>query len=338
MIANFLRYGLPIMQIQEVFRRYADDLQRVETHMEQSILSEVNLIPEIIHHLFSSGGKRFRPLLLLATSELCGYRGERRYPISTVIEFIHTATLLHDDVIDRAETRRGKVSANNIWGNAASVLVGDFIYSKAFRIMTDDGSLAVMKLLSTTTTTMSEGEVLQLAKCGDICITEKEYLTVIEKKTAILISAACALGGMLAEAPESQIEALTRFGMRLGSAFQITDDTLDYVAKEEDFGKAIGKDLEEGKITLPLIRTLKKSSAQEKEWVKNATKEQDKGNRKKAVAEIMALIDRYDGISYALKKAKTYIQEAKAFLQPFNNSEAKEALEAIADYLLERKL
>lgn len=326
------------MQIQDVFRRYADDLKRVEAHMDQSILSEVNLIPEIIHHLVSSGGKRFRPLLLLATSDLCGYRGARQYPISTVIEFIHTATLLHDDVIDRAETRRGKVSANNVWGNAASLLVGDFLLSKAFRIMTDDGSLAVMKLLSTTTNTMSEGEVLQLVKCGDIRITEKEYLTVIEKKTSVLISAACALGGMLAEASEAQIEALTRFGMRLGSAFQITDDTLDYVAKKEELGKAIGKDLEEGKITLPLIRTLKKCSAQEKEWVKNATQNQDKGNREKAVTEIMALIDKHDGISYALKKAKTYIHEAKTLLQPFKDSEAKEALETIADYIVERKL
>jgi octaprenyl-diphosphate synthase len=304
--------------------------------MEQAIISEANLIPEIIRHLISSGGKRFRPLLLLATSDLCGYKGERRYPIAMVIEFIHTATLLHDDVIDCAESRRGNVSANNVWGNAASVLVGDFLLSKAFRIMTDDGSLVAMKLISTTTNTMSEGEVLQLVKRGDLRITEKEYLTIIEKKTSVLISAACVLGGILAEAQESQIEALTRFGMRLGSAFQITDDILDYVGKEEKFGKAIGKDIDEGKITLPLIRALKKCSAQERECIKNAIQEQDKDKREKAIQETMALIEKYDGISYALQKAKVCIREAKTFLQPFTDSEAKEALNAIADYLIER--
>jgi len=246
------------VQIQDVFSYYGDELRRVEECMERHLRSEVNLIPEIIYHLLGSGGKRFRPLLLLATSALCGYKGERHYSLSAVVEFIHTATLLHDDVIDHAQIRRGKVSANNIWGNAASVLVGDFLYSKSFKLMTEDGNIAVLKLLSTTTNTMSEGEVFQLVKAGDINLTEKEYLFIIEKKTSTLISAACAVGGILGNASDAKIEALTRFGMRLGSAFQITDDTLDYTANEGEFGKAIGKDLEEGKITLPLIRTLKK--------------------------------------------------------------------------------
>jgi octaprenyl-diphosphate synthase len=239
------------MQIQDVFHYYGNDLKKVEEQMEMYLRSDVRLIPEIIHHLIGSGGKRFRPLLLLTASELCGYRGERRYPMSAIIEFIHTATLLHDDVIDHAQTRRGKPSANRVWGNAASVLVGDFLYSKSFRLMTDDGSLAILKLISTTTNTMSEGEVFQLMKTGDVSITEKEYLSIVEKKTSILISAACAIGGILGNAAESQIEALTRFGIRLGSAFQITDDTLDYVADEEEFGKAIGQDLKEGEADAP---------------------------------------------------------------------------------------
>ncbi|MBA4422789.1 MAG: octaprenyl diphosphate synthase [Syntrophus sp. (in: bacteria)] len=263
------------MQIQDVFRYYANDLKRVEENMEMSLRSEVRLIPEIIHHLIGSGGKRFRPLLLLAASELCGYRGERRYPLSTIIEFIHTASLLHDDVIDQAETRRGKVSANHIWGNAASVLVGDFLYSKSFKLMTDDGNPAILKLLSTTTNTMSEGEVFQLMKAGDINLTEKEYLSIVEKKTSILISAACAIGGILGNATDSQIEALTRLGMRLGNAFQITDDTLDYVAKEEEFGKAIGQDLKEGKMTLPLIRTMKKCNPEERLFIRKGIEEKD---------------------------------------------------------------
>ncbi|MEW6333018.1 MAG: polyprenyl synthetase family protein [Thermodesulfobacteriota bacterium] len=322
------------MQIQDVFQHYANDLKRVEEHMELYLRSDVRLIPEIIHHLIGSGGKRFRPLLLLSAAELCGYRGERRYPMSAVIEFIHTATLLHDDVIDHAETRRGKPSANRVWGNAASVLVGDFLYSQSFRLMTDDGNMAILKLISTTTNTMSEGEVFQLMKTGDVTITEKEYLSIVEKKTSILISAACAIGGILGNAPDSQIEALTRFGIRLGSAFQITDDTLDYVADEEEFGKAIGQDLREGKLTLPLIRTIKKCTAEERTLIKKGIEARDEG----ANAGIMALIHRYDGIPYALAKARSCIDEALGFLASFQDSEAKRALEAIAGYIIERRL
>jgi octaprenyl-diphosphate synthase len=322
------------MQIQDVFHYFGSDLKRVEEHMEMYLRSEVRLIPEIVHHLIGSGGKRFRPLLLLATAELCGYRGERRYPLSAIIEFIHTASLLHDDVIDHAETRRGKASANQVWGNAASVLVGDFLYSKSFKLMTDDGNPAILKLLSTTTNTMSEGEVFQLMKAGDISITEKEYLSIVEKKTSILISAACAIGGILGSATDGQIEALTRFGMRLGTAFQITDDTLDYVAKEEEFGKAIGQDLGEGKLTLPLIRTMRKCTPEERVFIRTGIETKDG----EATAGIMALMHRYDGIPYALGKAKTCIDEARGFLTSFPDSEAKTALLTIADYIIERRL
>lgn len=322
------------MQIQDVFRHYGNDLKQVEEHMEMYLGSEVRLIPEIIHHLIGSGGKRFRPLLLLATADLCGYRGERRYPLAAVIEFIHTASLLHDDVIDRAETRRGKPAANHLWGNAASVLVGDFLYSKSFKLMTDDGNPAILKLLSTTTNTMSEGEVFQLMKAGDVNLTEKEYLLIVEKKTSILISAACAVGGILGNAPDSRIEALTRFGIRLGTAFQITDDTLDYVAREEEFGKAIGQDLKEGKLTLPLIRTMKKCNPEERAFIRRGIEEKNE----EATAEIMGLIGRYGGIDYALAKAKTCIDEARGFLAGFEDSEARTALLSIADYIIERRL
>jgi octaprenyl-diphosphate synthase len=322
------------MQMQDVFHYYGSDLKRVEEHMEMYLRSEVRLIPEIINHLIGSGGKRFRPLLLLAAAELCGYRGERRYPMSAIIEFIHTASLLHDDVIDHAETRRGKASANHVWGNAASVLVGDFLYSKSFKLMTDDGNPAILKLISTATNTMSEGEVFQLMKAGDIGITEKEYLSIVEKKTSILISAACAIGGILGSATDGQIEALTRFGMRLGTAFQITDDTLDYVAKEEEFGKAIGQDLSEGKLTLPLIRTMRKCTPAEKTFIRAGIEKKDG----EATAGIMTIMHRYDGIPYALGKARNCIDEAKALLNLFADSEAKTALLTIADYIIERRL
>jgi octaprenyl-diphosphate synthase len=322
------------MQIQDVFNHFGSDLKRVEEHMEMYLRSEVRLIPEIINHLIGSGGKRFRPLLLLAAAELCGYRGDRRYPFSAIIEFIHTASLLHDDVIDHAETRRGKASANQVWGNAASVLVGDFLYSKSFKLMTDDGNPAILKLISTATNTMSEGEVFQLMKAGDISITEKEYLSIVEKKTSILISAACTIGGILGNAADGQIEALTRFGMRLGTAFQITDDTLDYVAKEDEFGKAIGQDLREGKLTLPLIRTMRKCTPKEKTFIRAGIEKKDE----EATAGIMTIMHRYDGIPYALGKARNCINEARGFLIPFTDSEAKTALLTIADYIIERRL
>ncbi|MBI4632725.1 MAG: polyprenyl synthetase family protein [Deltaproteobacteria bacterium] len=324
------------MQIQDVFNHYSEELNRVEEHMQMCLRSDVGLIHEIINHIIGSGGKRFRPLLLLAASGLCRYRGERRFPLSVVIEFVHTATLLHDDVIDHAKIRRGKTSANNIWGNAASVLVGDFLYSMSFKLMTADGNLNIMKLISATTNSMSEGEVFQLMKCGDTHITEAEYISIIEKKTSILISAACAVGGILGGAGETDIAALTNFGMRLGSAFQITDDTLDYMAKEEEFGKSVGQDFQEGKITLPLIRTLKNCSPAERKLIKKTI-----GKKKltgENIADVISLIHKYDGAGYALNKARKYIDEGKEFLRHFRDSEDKAALLTISDYILERRL
>ena len=324
------------MQMQDVFQRYADDLQRVEERMDLHLRSEIDLIPEIGRYLIGGGGKRFRPLLLLICSDLCGYRGDRCYTLSAVIEFIHTATLLHDDVIDKAETRRGKTSANNVWGNAASVLVGDFLYSKSFKLMSDEDNLDIIKLMSGTTNIMSEGEVFQLVKCGDMDITEAEYLTIIEKKTSILMSAACASGAILGKAPLKKTYALAKFGLRLGSAFQITDDTLDYTARAEEFGKAIGKDLEEGKMTLPLIHTLKQCTPEEKAGIRKIveTRESD-GN---AVRDIVALIRRHGGIKAALAKASAYIDEGKALLDAFEDSEARQALYTVADFVLQRRL
>ena len=323
------------MKIDDVFEMFREDLDRVEVWMEEALESEVSLIPEIGRHLIGSGGKRFRPLLLLATAALYGYRGENRHPLSAVIEFIHTATLLHDDVIDQAQTRRGKVSANNIWGNAASVLVGDYLYSKAFKLMTEYGDLRIIRVLADTTNIMAEGEVFQLVKCGDVTLTEEDYLTIIEKKTSFLISAACAVGAILGKAPEPQIDALTRFGLNIGSAFQIIDDALDYVAETDAFGKAIGKDLDEGKLTLPLIRTLSLCDDGEREGVLNILKSPDRDSR--AMTRIFGLIECYDGIRYAMNKAESYLAEGRAVLSDFPDSPARSALFAIADYVIARK-
>lgn len=324
------------MQLQDILNKYENDLKNVEEYLKKNYLSEVALIPEVSNHLVSSGGKRFRPLLLLISSDLCGYRGERRYTMSVVLEFIHTASLLHDDVIDHADTRRGKASANHVWGNSASVLVGDYLYSKAFKMMAEDGDLAIVKLISTISNTMAEGEVFQLAKSGDFDISEKEYFSLIEKKTAILISASSSIGAILAKASEARTSALMRFGMRLGSAFQLTDDTLDYVATEEEFGKAIGTDLREGKITLPLIYTLKKCAPAERAQIRKIVKKEEPD--KADIADIVSIIQKHNGIDYALNRARTCIQEGKAFLDQFEDSEPKRALCTIADFILDRNL
>ncbi|MGA2780947.1 MAG: polyprenyl synthetase family protein [Smithella sp.] len=324
------------MQIQHVFSTYKDELHQVEECINEYVTSEIKLIPEVAHHLIDSGGKRFRPLLLLICAHLCGYHKENRFPMAAVMEFIHTATLLHDDVIDQATIRRGKTSANNVFGNAVSVLVGDFLCFKAFKLLTDNGNLDILKLISQIAYIMSEGEVFQLIKRGDINLTEEEYLTIIEKKTAVLISAACSTGATLGTKSQEKIDALARFGKHLGMAFQITDDILDYTAKEQEFGKSIGKDLEEGKITLPLIFALKQSTEEEKNKIKEIINHK-KGSQK-AVREILRLIKKYNGIDYSLQRAAGYISEAKSQLSVFTDCPEKDHLTAVTEYILSRNI
>jgi len=322
------------MEIQDVFAAYKDDIKKVEATLDKEIISDVSLIPEVAHHLIDSGGKRFRPLLLLICSGLFGYRGDDRFSMAAVLEFIHTATLFHDDVIDQATVRRGKTSANNIWGNAASVLVGDFLYSKSFTLMTKIGNMAILEMMSGITNIMSEGEVFQLMKCGDVNLTEEDYLTIIEKKTAVLLSAACAAGAILGSASPDKIEALKQFGYKIGKAFQITDDTLDYMAQEQEFGKAIGKDLEEGKMTLPLIYTLKKCSGEERE--KAAQFLANKETNVETTEFIFSLIQKYNGVNYSLQTAAGYISEARSQLNIFSDCLEKDQLNAVAEYVLAR--
>jgi octaprenyl-diphosphate synthase len=206
-----------------------------------------------------SGGKRLRPLLMVLASRLSNYQGNYQYALSIVFEYLHAATLLHDDVVDNAELRRGRPSANTLWGNAAVVLVGDFLLATSFLLTVMSGNLKILRVLSETTTSMAEGEVLQLINSDNLEISEEDYIEVITRKTAILISAACQIGAILGEADEEQEEAMRRFGLNLGIAFQLRDDFLDYAGSEEEFGKPVGKDLQEGKITLPLIHALQSS-------------------------------------------------------------------------------
>jgi octaprenyl-diphosphate synthase len=323
------------MQIADVFSAYGDEMKQVEGHLDRYITSDVKLIPDVAHHLIDSGGKRFRPLLHLICARLCGYRGEARFPLAAAIEFIHTASLLHDDVIDEAVIRRGKTSANNVWGNAASVLVGDFLYSKAFSLLSDIGDMSLMQLMSKMTNIMSEGEVFQLMKCGDIHLTEKEYFSIVEKKTAVLISSACESGAVLGGAPKAQASALGQYGYHIGMAFQITDDTLDYQAQEEDFGKSIGKDLEEGKMTLPLIYALGRCSPVQREIIRTAVEK--KAFSADILRSISVIVEETGGIAYALDQAKRFIAQAVEGLRVFPDNPEKDHLLAVADYILSRK-
>src|SRR5512136_317323 len=274
-----------------------EDLKNVELQFKKDLHSDVPLIKKVSEYVISSGGKRIRPMLLLLSAYLCGYRGNRHVPIASVIEFIHTATLLHDDVVDNANLRRGLASANSLWGNQASVLVGDFLYCKSFALMVADGDLKILKLLANATTVLAEGEVLQLIYTKNPDITEEQYIDVVRCKTAILLSAACQAGAIMGGASPEREAGLRDFGMELGIAFQMVDDTLDYSASEELFGKSIGHDLEEGKITLPLIHALRKCSADEKKQIADVIKKDihDKDDFK----TVFELVGKYGGLDYS---------------------------------------
>jgi octaprenyl-diphosphate synthase len=321
------------MDLEEVFRLYEQELKTVEDRIKNLFKSHAFTIPLIGNHILDGGGKRLRPLILLLSAEIAGYKGDSRLTLAGIIESIHTASLLHDDVIDGAEIRRGKSPAHSIWGNQVVILVGDFLYSNALRLAVQQKSQRIMEILSEATTRMTEGEILQLIKTGDPNITEGEYLDIISAKTAVLISAACRIGAILGSLPEDKENALARFGINTGIAFQMADDILDYMADEGKLGKRLGKDLKEGKITLPLIYLLKAASDTEIEEVKNIIKD---GLKKRGLKRILKLFVEYNAIELSLKKAQNLISDAKTELTIFPDSPAKKALFTIADYSLLR--
>lgn len=311
-----------------------EDLKNVEMQFRKDLESDVFLIRKVGEYVLASGGKRIRPALLLLAAKLCGYTGDRHVPLASVIEFIHTATLLHDDVVDNAHLRRGNASANEVWGNEASVLVGDFLFSKSFSLMVDAGDLRVLKVMSNATTIIAEGEVLQLICTSDLDITQERYIEVVKSKTAVLLSAACEAGAILGGASPEQEAALRDFGMDLGIAFQLMDDTLDYTASEDQFGKEIGHDLEEGKITLPLIHTLRKCTDEERDTIDAivAKEVMDAGD----FPAVFTLVHKYGGIQYTAQVAGECIARCKSHLQVFPDSQVKSALLELADYVVQR--
>ncbi len=322
------------MHIQEVFDLIRDDVKKVEEGFKKNLSSDVFLISKVGEYILNSGGKRFRPMVLLLCARLLGYRGDRHIPLAGVVEFIHTATLLHDDVVDNANLRRGKSSANAVWGNGASILVGDYLLSKAFSLAVTYGDERILKVLSMTTTRMAEGEVLQLLKHGDADATEKEYLDVITNKTAALISAAAQTAAILSNAPTEKEAALSMFGRGLGIAYQLMDDCLDYISNDNDLGKSVGNDLREGKVTLPLIQASRLAGEAEKGLIRDAIESED--ITEAVLNDVIGVINKYKGIDYAISMAEDYIEDAKKKLDVFEPDIERTALLAVADFVITR--
>jgi octaprenyl-diphosphate synthase len=311
-----------------------DDLRLVEEEIRRELDSPVTLIQDMGEYIAGAGGKRLRPMLLLLAARLAGAHGSRCVRLACVVELLHTATLIHDDVVDQAPLRRGRPSANAQWGDDASVLVGDHLYSKSFAMLVRDNDRAVMETLARATVSMTEAEVFQLERKRSGLLTEADYIRIISQKTASFISACCRIGGLLGDIGPEQVEALTRYGLDVGVAFQISDDSLDFVADQSRLGKAVGADLREGKRTLPLIAMLKRASPAEDERVRLLLRRPTLSPAE--VEEIRQLVVEHAGVEYAMEWAHEYASAAKRDLEAFSPSEERETLALIADFVVDR--
>ena len=310
------------------------ELSAIEAEIAREIDSPVELIREMGEFIAGAGGKRLRPILLLMAARLAGYVGPRAVRLGGVVELLHTATLIHDDVVDQAPLRRGRPSANARWGDDASILVGDHLYSKSFALMVQDGDPAVLETLARATVSMTEAEVFQLQRKRSGTITEADYLRIITQKTASFISACCRIGALLAGGDAARVEALTRYGLHIGIAFQISDDALDFVGDDARLGKAIGADLREGKRTLPLIAALERADAAERERIHGILK--SRAPSAGEIDEIRRLVAAQGGVEYAIDRAHGYARTAKDALAIYPDTEDKETLALIADFVVDR--
>jgi octaprenyl-diphosphate synthase len=310
------------------------DLDRVNTLILERMQSPVALIPQLAGHIIAAGGKRLRPMLTLAAARMCGYRGNRHVALAAAVEFIHTATLLHDDVVDASDLRRGLATANAVWGNKSSVLVGDFLFSRAFQLMVEDGSLRVLGILSEASAIIAEGEVLQLVTSNDTETTEAAYLAVIEAKTAQLFAAASRLGAVIMERPREEEEALAAYGRNLGIAFQLVDDMLDYSARQAELGKTVGDDFREGKITLPVVLALRKAGETERAFWRRTLEELDQ--HEGDLADAIELMMRHGTLRATLDSARGYAEAARRALGHFRDGPEKRALADAIDFCLAR--
>lgn len=322
------------MNINDVLKLVENEREAVEKNLIDNLDSDVEMVNKVASYVFESGGKRLRPVFMILSSLMCGYSGGRSVALSGVVEYIHTATLLHDDVIDGAKYRRGRESANNVFGNDITVLCGDFLYSRAFMNLVQDGDSRIQMILAVAARTMSEGEVFQLIKTADVKITMDDYLKIINSKTAVLFSSCCEIGAILGGMPEEKQVALRNFGKTLGIAFQMADDILDYLGDPEKTGKKPGTDLNEGKITLPIITLLENATDEEQRKVRGIIV--DERATEENLNYILDLMHRYDVKAKSEMVVDRYIQEAKKNLEMFDNSPYREALDFLADYMVAR--
>ena len=312
-----------------------EKLFKVESLIQQKLKSDVDLIEKMSNHHLSSGGKRLRALLTLETAKLTGYKGQNRdINLAACVELIHSATLLHDDVIDKSELRRGVKTTNSIWGNQSSILVGDYLLSRCFEMMVEDGDLEVLKLLSSTSAKIAQGEVLQLQHKGEADLLEETYIEIINLKTASLFSAATKTGACLSGSNEKEKKALESYGRNLGLAFQIADDALDYYAKEKLFGKEIGKDFYEGKVTLPLITIFQKGNDEEKSFLNEILKKENR--TEEDFSETLALIYKYKAVEATFKKAEYFVNVSFDALAIFPDTDDKRVLQNLTSFSLNR--
>ncbi len=312
----------------------APELAEVNAEIIRRMQSDVPLIPQLASHLIASGGKRIRPMLTLGAAKLCNYRGSHAVLLATCVEFIHTATLLHDDVVDASAMRRGNATANTLWGNEASVLVGDFLFSRAFQLMVATGSLDVLSILANASAVIAEGEVLQLMTTNDTETREEDYLKVIEAKTAALFAAACEVGAVIAGKNGAEAKALDVYGRNLGIAFQLVDDALDYSSSQAALGKNTGDDFKEGKITLPVVTAFRRGNAEERAfWQRTLEKlEQDPADFARAVQ----LMERHGALAETIDRARAYGAKASRALDFFPPSEMKTALLDAVEFSIDR--
>jgi octaprenyl-diphosphate synthase len=312
----------------------AADMSRVNELILSKAGSDVEMIPEIANHLISSGGKRLRPMVTLAAARMFGYAGDGHVKLATSVEFMHTATLLHDDVVDESDMRRGKQTARMVWGNQASVLVGDFLLGQAFRMMVEVGSLKALEILATAASVIAEGEVWQLAAAKNLETTEDEYLAVIKAKTAALFSAAAEVGPVIAQAGRAEQAALRSYGTNLGLAFQLIDDALDYGGNARDLGKNTGDDFREGKVTLPVILSYRRGTAAERAFWKTAI--EDGVNDDAALEKAMGLMTRYNAIGETISRARHFGNIAADALAPLGDTPQRDALLEVIDFCISR--
>ncbi len=322
----------PLEQLSTIL---TEDLDSVNRIILDRMKSDVPLIPELASHLIAAGGKRIRPLLTLASAALFDYEGDRQHKLAAAVEFIHTATLLHDDVVDDSDKRRGKSSANAVFGNDAAVLVGDFLFSRSFQLMVEDGSIDILKILSDASAVIAEGEIMQLSIANDLSVTEEQYFEIANSKTATLFAAACEVGARVAGRSEDECCVLRNYGHNLGVAYQVSDDVLDYQANEVKLGKSIGDDFKEGKITLPIIRAMNKANQEEKDFLKKCFVDLNQNDCD--LEQVTNLLTKYDCLNSSLNTAVEIAEKGIADIERMPKNDISDCLKDIIFFAAKRE-